>query len=81
MWSSRIEGPGLDMWRLWKTRKTREKEKVFLDIFLASLLDILEKVFLDILLDINNITGFSPHLEIESFGLPWSPWTMVMVHL
>ncbi len=27
--------------------------------------------------DINNITGFSPYLEIESFGLPWSLWTMV----
>ena len=27
--------------------------------------------------EINNITGFSPHLEIESFGLPWSFWTMV----
>ena len=27
--------------------------------------------------DINNITGFSPYLEIESFGLLWSPWTMV----
>ena len=26
---------------------------------------------------INNITGFSPHLEIGSFGLPWSLWTMV----
>ena len=29
--------------------------------------------------DINNITGFSPYLEIESFGLPWSLW--IMVHL
>ncbi len=27
--------------------------------------------------EINNITGFSPFLEIESFGLPWSLWTMV----
>ena len=28
-------------------------------------------------LEINNITGFSLYLEIESFGLPWSLWTMV----
>ncbi len=27
--------------------------------------------------EINNITGFSPHLEIESFGLPWLLWTMM----
>ena len=27
--------------------------------------------------DTSNITGFSPYLEIESFGLPWSLWTMV----
>jgi hypothetical protein len=27
--------------------------------------------------EINNITGFSPYLEIESFGLSWSLWTMV----
>jgi hypothetical protein len=27
--------------------------------------------------DINNITGFSPYSEIESFGLPWSLWTMM----
>ena len=30
--------------------------------------------------DINNITGFSPYLEIESFGLPWSLWTMVHLY-
>ncbi len=33
MWSSRMEGPGLDMLETWKIRKTREKEKVFLDTF------------------------------------------------
>ncbi len=27
--------------------------------------------------EINNITGISPYLEIESFDLPWSLWTMV----
>jgi hypothetical protein len=27
--------------------------------------------------EMNMITGFSPYLEIESFGLPWSLWTMV----
>ncbi len=59
MWSSRIEGPGLDMWRLWKTRKTREKEKVFLDIYGSFLV-------IAVYSEKNFITGFSPHLEIES---------------
>ncbi len=27
--------------------------------------------------EINNINGFSLHLEIEGFGLPWLLWTMV----
>ncbi len=27
--------------------------------------------------DINNITGFSPHLEIGSIVVLWSLWTMV----
>ncbi len=31
-------------------------------------------------LEINNITGFSPYLEIESFGLTWSLWTMVHLY-
>ena len=63
MWSSRIEGPGLDMLENWKTRKTREKEKVFLDTFGSFLV-------IGVYSEINNITGFSLHLEIESFGFP-----------
>ena len=42
-----------------KTRKTREKEKVFLDAFGSFLV-------IGVYSEINNITGFSPHLEIES---------------
>ena len=72
MWSSRIEGPGLDMWRLWKTHKTREKEKVFLDTFGSFLV-------IGVYSEINNITGISPHLEIESLVSVGRGW--IMVHL
>ena len=53
-----------------KDTQDSRKEKVFLDTFGSFLV-------IGVYSEINNITGISPHLEIESFGLPWSLWTMV----
>ncbi len=48
------------------TRKTREKEKVFLDTFGS----FVSFFVIGVYSEINNITGFPLHLEIESFGFP-----------
>ncbi len=56
-------------WRLKDTQDLRKGESLFRHF--GSFLVI------GVYLEINYITVFSLYLEIESFGLPWSLWTLV----
>ena len=61
-----MEGPGLDMMETERHARLEKRERL-LDTFVCCLV-------IGVYSAMNNIAGFYSHLEIESFGLPWSLW-------
>jgi hypothetical protein len=64
-----MEGPGIDMLETERHARLEKGESLFRHVVSFLVIGVYS--------EINNITGFSPYLEIGSFGLPWSLWTMV----